>query len=80
MSTPTKPGSYAVFYNNALGLVMSRFAEIHEDRRRREAESTSPQSDAESDIRYWREMAEVNAELASLASNWLESNRLPDNA
>jgi hypothetical protein len=79
MSTPTKPDSYAVFYNNVLGLVMSRFAEIQEDRRRREAKSTSPQRDAESDIQYWREMAEVNAELASLASNWLESRRLSDN-
>lgn len=75
MNTPDKPGSYAAFYNGVLGLVMGRINDIQDDRRRREAESASDTQDAESDIQYWREMAELNAELASLAANWLESRR-----
>lgn len=76
MNTPDKPGSYAAFYNSVLGLVMGRINDIQDDRRRREAESASDTQDAESDIQYWREMAELNAELASLAANWLESRRI----
>lgn len=75
MNTTDKPGSYAAFYNGVLGLVMGRINDIQDDRRRREAESASDTQDAESDIQYWREMAELNAELASLAANWLESRR-----